>query len=157
MIFHWLKQRRRAKILATPFPEGWYHIMDDNVYHVRHLTSAQQQKLRRLVRIFVAEKNWEGCGGLILTDEIKVTIAAQACLMVVGMDEDWLFEHVMSILVYATGYVAPVSHVSGTSPVIDAGQPRLGEVVVAWSCDPVMDRFPGRCPHGITRPQPGTT
>ena len=42
-----------------------------------------------------------------MTDEIKVTIAAQACLMVVGMDEDLYFDHVLSILVYPTGYVAP--------------------------------------------------
>ena len=135
MIFKWLKQRRRAKILDTPFPESWDQVIRENVLHVRHLTPGHQDKLRRLVRIFVAEKNWEGCGGLILTDEIKVTIAAQACLLVVGMDEDWLFEHVLSILVYATGYVAPTSHASGTGMVIDAGQPRLGE---AWWQGPVI-------------------
>jgi Mlc titration factor MtfA (ptsG expression regulator) len=135
MIFNWLKQRRRAKILATPFPENWNQTIRDNVRHACLLTSEQQQKLCRLVRIFVAEKNWEGCGGLILTDEMKVTIAAQACLLVVGMNEDWLFEHVLSILVYATGYVAPESHVSGTGLVMDAVQPRLGE---AWWRGPVI-------------------
>lgn len=139
MLFHWLKQRRRAKILAAPFPGNWEQIIRDNVRHVRSLTSVQQHKLRRQVRIFVAEKNWEGCGGLILTDEIKVTIAAQACLLIVGMDEDWLFEHVLSILVYAAGYVAPASQASGTGMVIDSGEPRLGEawwqgpVILSWS------------------------
>ena len=135
MLFNWLKQRRRAKILATPFPENWDQIIRDNVRHARHLTPDQQQKLRRLVQIFVVERNWEGCGGLTLTDDMKVTIATLACLLVVGMNEELLFEHVMSILVYPTGYVAPLSHVSGTSPVIDAGQPRLGE---AWWRGPVI-------------------
>jgi len=135
MVFHWLKHRRREKILATPNPDNWDQIIRDNVHHVRHLMPHQQEKLRRLVPIFVAEKNWEGCGGLILTEEIKVTIAAQACLLVVGIDEDWLFEHVLSILVYATGYVAPASHASETGMVIDAGQPRLGE---AWWQGPVI-------------------
>jgi MtfA peptidase len=134
MIFNWLKQRRRARILATPFPKLWDEIIRDNVRHACLLTSDQKQKLRRLVRIFVAEKKWEGCGGLTLTDEMKVTIATQACLLVVGMNEDWLFEHVLSILVYATGYVAPESH-AGTGFVIDAGQPRLGE---AWWRGPVI-------------------
>ena len=135
MIFNWLKQRRRTKILATPFPENWNQFIHENVRHVRHLTLDQQLKLRRMVQIFVAEKNWEGCGGLTLTDEMKVTIASLACLLVVGMDEDWLFEHVLSILVYATGYVASASHDSGMSSVIDAGQPRLGE---AWWQGPVI-------------------
>ena len=135
MIFNWLKKRRRAKILATPFPENWDLIIRNNVRHARYLTPPQQNKLRRLVRIFIAEKNWEGCGGLTLTDEMKVTIATLACLLVVGMDEDLLFEHVLTILVYATGYVAPESHVSGTGLVVDAGQARLGE---AWWRGPVI-------------------
>ncbi|MBC7965152.1 MAG: zinc-dependent peptidase, partial [Fuerstia sp.] len=78
MIFNWFKNRHRARILATPFPESWDKLLRDNVVHDGYLTPEQQQRLRRLVRIFVAEKNWEGCGGLTLTDEIKVTVAAQA-------------------------------------------------------------------------------
>ena len=96
MILSWFKKRRRARILAAPFPESWNELIRDNVVHDRCLIRKQQQKLRRLVQIFVAEKNWEGCGGLTMTDEIKVTIAAQACLMVVGMDEDLYFDHVLT-------------------------------------------------------------
>ena len=135
MIFNWFKKRRRARILATPFPDSWNELIRDNVVLDRQLTHEQQQRLRRLVRIFVAEKNWEGCGGLVMTDEIKVTIAAQACLMVVGMDEDLYFDHVLSILVYPTGYVAPGAHDSGIGLVLESGQPRLGE---AWWRGPVI-------------------
>jgi Mlc titration factor MtfA (ptsG expression regulator) len=85
MVFNWLKQRRRAKILVTPFPENWDQIIRDNVRHARHLTPDQQQKLRHLVRNFVAENNWDGCGGLIMTDEIKVTIATQTLRFASGM------------------------------------------------------------------------
>jgi Mlc titration factor MtfA (ptsG expression regulator) len=46
------------------------------------LSEAEQAKLRADVQLFVAEKNWEGCGGLAMNDEIKVTIAAQACYAV---------------------------------------------------------------------------
>ena len=38
----------------------------------------------------MAEKNWEGCGGLTVTDEMRVTIAAQACLLVLGFDDQLL-------------------------------------------------------------------
>ena len=135
MILNWFKKRRRARILAAPFPESWNELIRDNVVHDRCLIREQQQKLRRLVQIFVAEKNWEGCGGLTMTDEIKVTIAAQACLMVVGMDDDLRFDHVLSILVYPTGYVAQGTHASGPGLVLESGQPRLGE---AWWRGPVI-------------------
>ena len=68
MLFNWFKNRRRARILATPFPDGWNQLIRDNCVHDQHLTSEQQKKLRRLIQIFVAEKNWEGCGGLSMTD-----------------------------------------------------------------------------------------
>ena len=135
MLVNWFKKRRRARILATPFPERWNQLIRDNFLHDQHLTSEQQKKLRRLIRIFVAEKNWEGCGGLMMTDEIKVSIAAQACLLVVGMDEDQFFDHVLSILVYPAGYVAGGTHVSSNGVVLEGGQPRLGE---AWWRGPVV-------------------
>ena len=135
MIFHWLKQRRRAKLLANPFPTTWDEIIRTNVVHDRHLTLQQQQKLRQLVQVFVPEKNWEGCGGLVLTDEIKVTIAAQACLMVVGMKQEMLFEHVLSILVYPTSYVAKGTRIFRAGLVLEGGEARLGE---AWWQGPVI-------------------
>ena len=135
MFVNWFKNRRRARILATAFPDRWNQLIRDNFVHDQHLTSQQQQKLRRLMQIFVAEKNWEGCGGLTMTDEIKVSIAAQACLLVVGMDEDQFFDHVLSILVYPTGYLAGGTQVSSNGVVLEGGQPRLGE---AWWRGPVV-------------------
>lgn len=89
--------------------------------------------------MFVAEKNWEGCGGLELTDEMRVTIAVQACLLVAGMSHDIYFDHVLSILVYPHAYVAPNVDIGRAGVVIEGGQVRLGEawyrgpVVVSWS------------------------
>src|SRR6516162_8906369 len=80
MIFSWLRNRRRRKLLARPFPAAWLEYLNKNVAHYRFLSPAEQAKLRDDLRIFVAEKNWEGCGGLAMTDEVRVTIAAQACL-----------------------------------------------------------------------------
>ncbi len=151
MIFHWIKQRRRAKLLAKPFPKAWDEIIRASVAHDRHLTRQQQQKLRQLVQIFVPEKNWEGCGGLVLTDEMKVTIAAQACLMVVGMKQDLLFEHVLSILVYPTSYVARGTRISRAGLVIEGGEARLGE---AWWQGPVILSW-ADVKSGVTQETPG--
>jgi len=54
----------------------------------------------------VAEKNWEGCGGLTMTDEVKVTVAAQAALMLLGMQHDY-FAKVRSIVVFPSTFELP--------------------------------------------------
>src|SRR5512139_327440 len=106
MVFGWLTERRRKRLLDEPFPPSWDGYIEHNVALVRRLDDAQHQRLRDLVQVFVAEKHWEGCGGLEMTEEIQVTIAAQACLLIVGR-EHALFEDVESILVYPSTVVAP--------------------------------------------------
>lgn len=57
MLFNTFKNRRRARILATSITRaGWNQLIRDNCVHDQHLTSEQQKKLRRLILIFVAEK-----------------------------------------------------------------------------------------------------
>ena len=139
LILGWIRNRRRTKILARPFPDEWDGILTDNVHHEQRLTDLQRVRLRKLTAVFVAEKNWEGCGGLTVTDEIRVTIAAQACLLAVGMADDFYFDHVLSILVYPTGYIATGTEMTHGGVVIEGDQTRLGEawwrgpVVLSWS------------------------
>jgi Mlc titration factor MtfA (ptsG expression regulator) len=106
MILSWLRRRRRAKILATPFPQQWLAYLEKNVPHYGTLSGAQQEKLRDDLRIFAAEKNWEGCAGLKVTDEMKVTVAAQACLMVLALEGD-PFGGLLSVLIYPASYMVP--------------------------------------------------
>ena len=134
MLFSWLKQRRRRKILAEPFPAEWLAILRRNVPHYKLLTESEQAKLRDDVRVFIAEKNWEGCGGLVLTDEIRLTIAAQACLLVLAIEHDF-YPMLMSILVYPAGYEAPSRTVIPGGLVIEGSSHRLGE---AWYRGPVV-------------------
>ena len=99
MILRWLRNRRRRKLLESPFLPVWLDYLRGNVAHYRFLSDVEQAKLRDDVRIFVAEKHWEGCGGLAMTEEIQVTIAAQACLLVLAFEHNY-FERVQSVLVY---------------------------------------------------------
>jgi Mlc titration factor MtfA (ptsG expression regulator) len=134
MIFSWLRNRRRRRIVNQPFPPAWLEYLRRNVAHYKYLTDAEQARLRDDLRIFVAEKNWEGCGGLRITDEIKVTIAAQACLLVLGMEHNY-YDRVLSVLVYPGGYRVPADE-AGRYGIIDArGEARLGE---AWYRGPVV-------------------
>lgn len=107
MIFSWLKRRRRKRILAQPLPAEWLAYLEENVVQYRLLAPAEQQKLRRRVQVFVAEKTWVGCGGLDVNDEMKVTIAAQACLLVLGIDYEYHYDQILSVLVYPDTYLHP--------------------------------------------------
>jgi len=135
MIFNWLKARRRARILKTPFPLHWNEIIRQSVPQIEVLTGSQQQRLRRRLQIFVAEKNWEGCNGLKLTEEMRVIIATMACLLVAGFEEEEYYDHVLSILIYPDSYVARNTQVLGTGTVIEGQQARIGE---AWYRGPVI-------------------
>ena len=104
--FEALTERRRKHLLETPFPDAWVAILQANVAAYALLLPDEQQRLRDLTQIFIAEKNFEGCGGLELTDEIRVTIAGTGCQMLLGRDHE-LFRRVISILVYPSTFVLP--------------------------------------------------
>jgi len=106
MVFQWLRNRRRRQRLSEPFPPEWDRIIERNVAHDRELDANERSRLRDFIRIFIAEKSWEGCGGLEMTDEIRVTISAQAGLLVLGIPHEY-YGNVRSILVYPSTVVTP--------------------------------------------------
>jgi Mlc titration factor MtfA (ptsG expression regulator) len=134
VIFSWLKQRRRRKLAAAPLPAEWKRVIQRNVRLYRGLPPAEQHSLERRTLVFVAEKHWVGCGGLEMTDEVKVTIAAQACLMLLGVPEDFCFDGLLSVLVYPTAYLMPPQH-QQHNVVVDLDLEMLGE---AWHRGPVV-------------------
>jgi hypothetical protein len=134
MVFRWLKNRRRQQLRTQPFPSQWRRILECNVVSYAWLNEQEKRKLRSDVQVVVAEKNWEGCGGLRITDEIKVTIAAQACLLVLGMEEEY-FDLVQSILVYPDAYAAPGRTITKGGLVLEGVSHREGE---AWYRGPVV-------------------
>jgi Mlc titration factor MtfA (ptsG expression regulator) len=144
----WNTNRNRELLLAQPYPDGWEEILLNNVAHYRLLDGEERTLLRNDARVLVAEKNWEGCGGITLSDEIKVTIAAQAALMLLGREHDY-FRRVPSILVYPSTFVIPASEglEEAEWEIAATGQavPR-GPVILAWDAvlaegrDPLLGR-----------------
>jgi Mlc titration factor MtfA (ptsG expression regulator) len=114
VLFSWLDERRRKRLLEAPFPDEWRRILARNMVHFNYLgaghpEASEQQQLCQLVQLFVAEKEWEGCNGLVLTDEMKVTIAGQACLLLLGLVDvlrgPELYANVETILVYPSTFI----------------------------------------------------
>lgn len=139
-MFTWFRNRRRRKILKVPFPNTWRKSLEEVVSHYSYLNEEEQNRLEQLVQIFIAEKNFEGCGGLELTDEIKVVVAAQACLLVLGLP-DFQYLHFDSILLYPTTVTLPPSRLSvfANNPMIVPDQQAIlgmasmrGPVVLVW-------------------------
>jgi len=131
------KDRWRKKIAGRPFPEPWRAILAENMPLYARLTEPDREELRRHILVFLAEKRFEGCGGLEITDEIRVTIAAHACLLLLHRKTDY-YPRLRSILVYPSAYVAPdVRHFVGGT-IIESDDVRLGEswqhgaVVLSW-------------------------
>lgn len=102
MIFSWFRKRRRRKLLATPFPDEWLPWLTNMPFY-RGLEEGERGKLHDIIRVIVAEKSWEGCGGLEMTDEVKVVISAQAALLVLHVGHDY-YRRAKSILVYPSAY-----------------------------------------------------
>jgi len=133
-----LKHRRREKLRAEPVPPAWLAIIERNVGIFKRLPPADRSELLGDVQVFLAEKHFEGAGGLELTDEIRITIAAEACILLLHRDTDF-YPNLTSIIVYPTAYVAGRSAPIGGGIWEEGEQGRFGEtgqnlgaLVLAW-------------------------
>src|SRR5687767_11789965 len=138
MVLDLFKRRRRARLRAQPPPPAWRAILERNLDVFNRLSAADQAELLGHTQIFLAEKHFEGAGGLTLTDEICVTIAAQACLLLLHRETDY-YPELISILVYPSGYTAEgarqvTEHIWEEGPDERLGHTghRLGALVLAW-------------------------
>lgn len=150
-MFGWFKRRRRKKLLESPFPAEWNAILERNLAHWKFLGADEQQQLRELTQVFIAEKDWEGAGGLELDDEIRVTIAACACMLLLGIEHDY-YRNVATIIVYRSTVVTPESRSSrGGLHTTGPGVPVLGQAMLKGPVLLVWDAVR----HGARHPQRG--
>lgn len=124
-----VRRARRRRALSVPFPEQWRAILRKNLPVYGRLSPAMQQQLRDGILEFLYAKNLEGCGGLELTDEIRVTVAGQACLLLLGRRAR-CYPKLNSVLIYPSAYVAVEQ--DGQESVRLGESWRTGAVVLAW-------------------------
>jgi Mlc titration factor MtfA (ptsG expression regulator) len=136
-MFNFFKKRRREKLRAAPFPGEWLRIVEHNFPLYHRLPPDDQQELLDHIKVFAAEKNFEGCGGLEMTDKIKITVSAHACLLLLHRKTDY-YPRLMSILVYPGAFVVRDVEESDDGVVDEEVDVRLGEawahgaVVLSW-------------------------
>ena len=113
-------------------------MIERNVPFFRRLSANDQAELLGHTQVFLAEKRFEGCGGLAITDEIRMTIAAQACLLLLHRKTDY-FPRLLTILVYPSAYMVEErrqieDHVweEGTMTRLGETGRRMGSLVLSW-------------------------
>ena len=132
-----LREYRQRRVAAKPFPDRWRKILQRRVPLVRRLPADLQLQLKKRIQIFIAEKAFIGCAGLKVTDEMRVVIAAQACLLVLNRSMQ-RFENLRQILVYPGAFIVRRKLTDGMGVEQDqrhvlAGESwAQGQVILSW-------------------------
>lgn len=132
------RRLQRQRIKAQPFPDAWRHILKRRMPYFRALPTDLQLQLKKHIQVFIAEKDFIGCDGLTVTDEMRVTIAAQACLLLLNR-EDYYYPKLQQILLYPAAFI-----VQGYSPdaagvmhdqrrVLSGESWGQGKVILSWA------------------------
>ena len=135
-LFWWPGWQRR-RIMTRPFPPAWQQIMRNNLPYYPRLPDAQRQRLQQRILWFLHDKTFIACGGLELTDEMRVTIAAEACLLTLHQPVSG-YARLHYIYLYPDAYQAAHREVDAAGVVSEHNQQRLGEswhdgkVVLSW-------------------------
>ena len=132
-----LVQQRRNRLKARPFPPLWNAIIENNLPIYPRLSPKERKRLQGAIQVFLAEKQFIGCRGLQVTEEMKVTIAAIACLLLLNQRASY-FQKLRSILVYPSAYLVRETTYTQDRVIEERLVARLGEswmndqVILAW-------------------------
>ena len=130
--------RRRRRLIAMPLDDEQRRIVDEHLPAWAALSARQRSCLEGLVRVFLSEVDFEGCGGLAMTDEIRVAVAVRACLLVLGSERVDPFPKLTTVLVYPSSWSAADVQRGAGGLVHEGASRRLGEshsrgqVVLSW-------------------------
>lgn len=132
-----LPRYRLKKAIEAPFPDQWVLILERNIAIYRNLPMALRLQLRNLIKQFLHQKHFTGAGGLEITDEIRITIAAEACMLLVNRKTN-VYPSLRYIIVYPTAFVVDRPQ-GGADGIVSEGRKSLlgeswsnGKVILAW-------------------------
>lgn len=128
------RKKKRRQLREQPFPGEWDAMLRRNFPLYLRLSDEDRDELQGHIHVFLDEKKFEGCGGLELTDEMRVTIAAQACLLLLHRETDY-FPVMTSVFVYPSLFFAEVAEEDEAGVVTEFQEDRSGE---AWDYGPVV-------------------
>ena len=126
-----------VQLPTDPIPASWPGIVGRQVPLAARLAPADRARLFRLMQLFLREVPIEGCAGLEVTEEMRVTIAAQACLLLLNMRYP-RYARVRHVLVYPSAFAPKSVRLHPTGQVVRPDVPLRGQawqsgvVVLGW-------------------------
>lgn len=128
---------KRSRIKYRVFPGDWITILERNFPLYQCLPESLRKRLHSHINVLLSEKTFKGCGGLQITDEIKLTIAAQAALLLLN-ERGTYFSKLRIILIYPSAFIAnQTSSLGGhylEEKQIKSGESwHIGIVVLSWN------------------------
>lgn len=137
LLFMYLTVWRDRIIRNRPFPSQWLSVVEESLPVYAAFSEDEKRQLQQLIQLFMAKKRFVGCAGLEITDKMKVTIAAEACLLL--LNQGWsVYPKLYSILLYPSAFRAERETRQEDGTVAMAGHNLLGEswsngkVILSW-------------------------
>jgi Mlc titration factor MtfA (ptsG expression regulator) len=133
----WVPRRRLARALARPLARAQLSIVERNVAQYRGMPEPLRRQLQQRIKQFLHQKRFVGCAGLEVTEEMRVTIASQACLLLLNRSTG-VYPQLHTILVYPGAFLVPRRQQDGAGVISESRQDLLGEswsdgrVILSW-------------------------
>lgn len=134
----WLyrKHGARARLMSSPLSDAQRSVIRACVPLYSRLPAPLKDRLEGKINLFLGQVDFQGCNGLEVTEEMRLSIAAQACLMIVAKDI-W-YENLRTILIYPGAFKSRM--IAHDGPVVSEQEVvRIGE---SWSRGPVVLSWP---------------
>jgi Mlc titration factor MtfA (ptsG expression regulator) len=131
------REHKRDKIRSRPFKKQWRKIIQQRMPYFKQMPADLQLQLKQHIQVFIAEKDFIGCNGIKITEEIKITIAAQACLLLLNRKTGY-YPKLKTILIYPSAFLKEQNQrnadgVQYTKKVALAGESwDFGKIVLSW-------------------------
>lgn len=130
------RKRRRQELLEAALSDDERAIIADQVPLVRRLPQDLREKLEGKINLFLEQVEFQGCNGLDVTDEMALSIATQACLLVVNT-EAW-YDDLTTVMVYPGAFKSVRAQMDGyvvtETEIIRTGESwSRGPVILSWA------------------------
>ena len=128
---------RLKRALKRPMPASFLAILQRNLPLYPRMAPLLQAQLHTLLLQFLHQKTFVGCAGQEIDDEVRVTIAGQACLLLLNRATR-VYPTLHTVLVYPSAFMVPRNQVDAGGVVTETRQDLLGEswgdgrVVLSW-------------------------
>jgi Mlc titration factor MtfA (ptsG expression regulator) len=137
MLVVWLPAYRLQRAIDKPFPVHFSAILSRNIPAYSRMPPDLQEQLQRLVKQFLYQKKFIGCDDFLITDEVRVSIAGKACMLLLNRPPQ-VYPDLHQVLVYPSAFLVPRNQLGLGGVVTHASQTLAGEswsngqVILAW-------------------------